>query len=201
MLTKYRDTATSTGRDAPCLASLLQLVSEGDERAFSLFYVHTRVKVTHTCMAICANQSASDDVAADVYRTIWLKAYLYEAARSSPVTWICAIARNRSIDWLRRSRQLDLIDIDAASSIMDITAETHESFARRADYAVAISALAKLSEPKRRAITYAFLDEMPYHHIANRMGAPLGTVKSWIRRGLLDLRHDFDAHEGSDFAG
>ncbi|MGR6327719.1 RNA polymerase sigma factor [Sphingomonas sp. XXL09] len=179
-------------REDASLTSLLVLVASSDERAFSIFYTRTKAKVFQTCLQICNDHSASEEVTTDVFRTVWLKAAAFDAKRSSPITWICAIARNRSIDWLRSNSRHLAASIDDALFVIDESQRTHEDAVLRGHYRLAIAAIAKLPEPKRQALNLAFFDELSGRDIALRLDTPVATVKSWIRRGLIDLRREFD---------
>ncbi|RZJ93530.1 MAG: sigma-70 family RNA polymerase sigma factor, partial [Brevundimonas sp.] len=131
----------------------------------------------------------AEDVLQDAYVSIWNRASTFDPGRASPITWLATIARNRSIDRLRSgARMRSDRPLDAAAEVADegelasITLEKTDD-ARRLN-----GCLDELEDKTARVIRTAFFEGLTYEALAEREGAPLGTMKSWIRRGLLRLR-------------
>ena len=171
------------------LAAALARVAAGDRAALRVVYQDTSAKLFGVCLRILMDRSEAEDVLQDVYVTVWRRAALYDPARASPITWLVAIARNRAIDRLRSgaaSRKLAPIEeaddvADAAPAALDVVVKTEQQ-------ARLTTCLGELEEKTRKAIRSAFYDGSTYEELADRMSVPLGTMKSWIRRGLLKLR-------------
>src|SRR5207237_1296370 len=105
------------------------------------------------------------------------------------ITWLVAIARNRSIDRLRASTMRRRSDpIEAADDVRDDAPAALELVEQAETHARLSTCLGELEARHANAIRSAFLDGTTYEQLAERMDVPLGTMKSWIRRGLLKLR-------------
>ena len=171
------------------LAAALVRVAGGDRAALRLVYHDTSAKLFGVCLRILRDRSEAEDVLQDVYVTVWRKAGTFDAGRASPITWLVAIARNRSIDRLRagaRSRRTD--PIETAAEVPDATPAAVELLEQAQQHARLATCLGELEERHAAAIGSAFMDGLTYEELAGRMNVPLGTMKSWVRRGLLKLR-------------
>ena len=170
------------------LTALMSRIAAGDREALRQLYDATSAKLFGVCLRILSDREESEDVLQDVYVTIWRRADRFDATRASVMTWLSTIARNRSIDRLRArgpmayAEQVDELEIaDGADS-----AETLLSAAD--DRNKLHGCLSELDERTEKVIRTAFFEGVTYEALAKRMDAPLGTVKSWIRRGLAKLK-------------
>ena len=176
------------------LAAALVRVGVGDRAALRTVYQDTSAKLFGVLLRILSDRSEAEDVLQDVYVTVWRRAALYDPGRASPITWLVAIARNRAIDRLRSgaaSRKLapleDADEVqDSAPGALDVVVKSEQQARLR-------TCLGELEEKTSKAIRSAFYDGATYEELAERMGVPLGTMKSWIRRGLLKLRACLEA--------
>ena len=170
------------------LAELLPRIASGDRAALRQLYQASSAKLFGVCLRILSDRDESEDVLQEVYLTIWRRADRFEAGRASVMTWISTIARNRAIDRLRArgplayAEQVDDLEIDdgkpSAESLL-ATAQDGQALGR---------CLSELDDRTQKVIRTAFFEGVTYEALAQRMDAPLGTVKSWIRRGLLKLK-------------
>ncbi|MEZ5829466.1 MAG: sigma-70 family RNA polymerase sigma factor [Hyphomicrobiales bacterium] len=171
------------------LAAALRRVAEGDRAALRLVYDETAAKLFGVCLRILNDRSEAEDVLQDVYITVWQKAGAFDETRASPITWLVAIARNRAIDRLRSGRVARSSDpIEAAGEIADEAPLAEETLEAAQDRKRLGNCLKELEARASGAIRAAFLDGLTYEELAKREGVPLGTMKSWIRRGLAKLR-------------
>jgi RNA polymerase sigma factor (sigma-70 family) len=171
------------------LVAAIARVAAGDRAALRIVYQDTSAKLFGVCLRILSDRSEAEDVLQDVYVTVWRKANTFDPARASPITWLVAIARNRSIDRLRATavnRKLE--PIDAADTVSDPAPAAVERVELAQQHARLAGCLEELEKRHATAIRAAFLDGTTYEELAARMSVPLGTMKSWIRRGLLKLR-------------
>ncbi len=171
------------------LAAALARVASGDRAALRLVYQDTSAKLFGVCLRILNDRAEAEDVLQDVYVTVWRKAGSFDAARASPITWLVAIARNRSIDRLRSgavSRRLE--PIEEALEVRDQTPAADALLEKSQQHARLAVCLGELEKRHAAAIRSAFLDGATYEELSLRMKVPLGTMKSWVRRGLLKLR-------------
>jgi len=171
------------------LAAALVRVGGGDRSALRLVYQDTSAKLFGVCLRILKDRSEAEDVLQEVFVTVWRKATIFDPARASPITWLVAIARNRAIDRLRSSatnRQSE--PIETAEGVRDDAPSAIDRVLQAEEHARLRACLGELEERQSKAVRSAFLDGATYEQLAERMGVPLGTMKSSIRRGLLKLR-------------
>jgi RNA polymerase sigma factor (sigma-70 family) len=171
------------------LVAALARVAGGERAALQIVYQDTSAKLFGVCLRILNDKSEAEDVLQEVYLTVWRKAASFDPARASPITWLVAIARNRSIDRLRAvagGRRMD--PIDAAEKVQDPAPAAVELVEATQQSSRLGLCLEQLESRQSTAIRSAFLDGNTYEELAERMKVPLGTMKSWIRRGLLKLR-------------
>ena len=173
------------------------LVATGEENraAFRTLYQLTSAKLFGVCLRICGDRQAAEDVLSDVYMTVWKRAGAYEPGRASPISWLATIARNRAIDWRRSARRVPSAPLDEAPDIADDTPSSVERMLLDEREAQLHLCLEELQQRQRTAIRTAFFDGLTYAELAARQGVPLGTMKSWVRRGLLRLRECLGADD------
>ncbi len=173
------------------------LVATGEENraAFRTLYQLTSAKLFGVCLRICGDRQAAEDVLSDVYMTVWKRAGAYEPGRASPISWLATIARNRAIDWRRSARRVPSAPLDEAPDIADDTPSSVERMLLDEREAQLYLCLEELQQRQRTAIRTAFFDGLTYAELAARQGVPLGTMKSWVRRGLLRLRECLGADD------
>lgn len=171
------------------LVAALHRVAEGDRVALRHVYEDTAAKLFGICLRILNDRSEAEDVLQEVYLTVWRRAGAFDESRASPITWLVAIARNRAIDRLRSIRVARLSDpIDVAEQIADTAPLAVEAIEAAQDKARLEGCLDELEAHQAEAIRAAFLRGLTYDELARQTGVPLGTMKSWIRRGLAKLR-------------
>ncbi len=172
------------------LAQLLSQCALGNQRAFSELYSATASKLFGVALRILRRQDWAEEVLQESYMNIWNHAGDYAAAKSAPLTWMTSIVRNRSLDWLRRPQQEatgDEYEI-AIDAWRDESAGPIEQLAAAGDAAALARCLEILDGRQRQSIMLAFFHGMSHSEVANHMKEPLGTVKTWVRRGLERLK-------------
>ena len=186
--------APKPGRESPeaiARARLVEaLIRTGDEDrvAFRDLYSLTSAKLFGICYRICGERQAAEDVLHDVYLTIWKRAGAYEPSRASPITWLATIARNRAIDWQRAQTVRRSTPIEDAPPILDTAPLVSQTLLDDEESHLLHECLELLEQRQRSAIRTAFFDGVTYADLAERESVPLGTMKSWVRRGLARLR-------------
>lgn len=148
----------------------------------------TSAKLFGICLRISADRDAAEDILQDVYIKVWNRAGRFDAGRASPITWLCAIARNTAIDWCRSSHRFTMVPEDHAAQISDTGPLADMVIEQDQHSARLFACLDELEHRQGMAIRSAFLDGLTYAQLADRMAVPLGTMKSWIRRGLQQLK-------------
>ncbi len=164
------------------LESLLARTALGERDAFRELYDSTSPRVYAVLVAMLHDPATAQDVMQDAYVKVWAQAREYHAERGLVLSWIIAIARYRALDLLRAARRRDVLE-DEAGKVMEMSLPAREGFSEMLQ-----ECLGRLAELQRRSILAAFVNGFTYEELAARESAPLGTVKSRIRRGLQRLR-------------
>ncbi|MBB6124918.1 sigma-70 family RNA polymerase sigma factor [Sphingobium subterraneum] len=176
------------GRDRERLVSALQLAAVGDASSLRIVYKLTSAKLFGICLRICGNRQAAEDILQDVYVKVWRRAGSFDSQRASPISWLAMIAHNAAVDWRRAQHHHGTLDDDAVLSIADEAPLADAVAEQDEDRRRLLSCLDGLDESQSSVIRRAFLDGMTYQQLSDESGTPLGTIKSWIRRGLQKLK-------------
>ncbi|GAB2628003.1 sigma-70 family RNA polymerase sigma factor [Novilysobacter erysipheiresistens] len=181
--------ALQSDASASDVDALLTRVARGDQPAFESLYRSTSGKLLGICLRVLSDRAEAEDVLQDVYVTVWNKAGQFDASRARASTWLGTIARNRSIDRLRAlPAPASRAPIEIAETARD-PAPSPVSQAEAANDASRLDDCLEQLEPRRQTlIRTAFFDGATYEELATRSGSPLGSIKSWIRRGLMQLK-------------
>ncbi|KLD78506.1 sigma-70 family RNA polymerase sigma factor [Xanthomonas hyacinthi] len=168
---------------------LLVATAAGDSAAFERLYRTTSPRLFGVCLRIVPQRGEAEDVLQEVFTSVWRKAAQFDPQRARGLTWLTMIARNKAIDHLRaRAPARQSVALDDVGELhddgRDPLAETEWRVAgRRLDVC-----MGELEPPRGELIRTAFFEGITYEELAKRSGTPLGTVKSWIRRGLAKLK-------------
>lgn len=175
---------TTAGLDLP---ALLAAVAAGETAALRAIYERQSVRLFGVANAILRDRDVAADALHDAFLRISQRARQFDPARGSAEAWLAAIVRHAALDIIRaRGREIASDD-----PLLGDEAEAEEAEARlvaSAEGRRLLACLAGLETKNRAGIILAFVHGMSHPQIAERLGTPLGTVKSWIRRGLLALR-------------
>jgi len=175
------------------LVAILLRTGEEDRAAFRDLYLRTNAKLFGVCLRICGEREAAADVLHDVYLTIWKRAGAYEPSRASPITWLATIARNRAIDWRRAQGSRPTAPIEDAPDLPDTAPLASDTLIADEEAHSLHRCLDELDDNQRDSIRTAFFQGVTYAELAERVSVPLGTMKSWVRRGLARLRECLEA--------
>jgi RNA polymerase sigma-70 factor, ECF subfamily len=168
---------------------LLVAVAEGSTVAFEALYHQTSRKLFGICLRVLADRAEAEEVLQEVFTTVWQKARQFEAGRASAIGWLAMITRNRAIDRLRTlPARESMATIDLAQQIEDPRRPLIDEAQSLADRDRLEGCIHELDWRQRALIRAAFFEGSTYEELATRIGSPLGSVKSWIRRGLMQLR-------------
>jgi RNA polymerase sigma factor (sigma-70 family) len=170
------------------LTEALARVAAGDRAALRAVYDLTAAKLFGVCLRISGDRESAEDILQDVYIKVWNRAGRFDAERASPITWLCAIARNTAIDARRSAGRAVMVSEDHAAEVVDDAPTAPEAIEADQERAQILQCLGKLEARQGAAIRSAFYDGLTYAELAERMAVPLGTMKSWVRRGLMQLK-------------
>jgi RNA polymerase sigma-70 factor (ECF subfamily) len=170
------------------LVSLLARVAGRDAAAFAALYRATHAILYGVVARILTRGDASGEALQEAYVRIWEKAGEFDPTRGSPLAWMATIARNRALDEARRVRPTSL---EAMPEGFEPAAESVDPLAARARserLAALLSCLGALDAEKREAVLLAYYRGFSREALAKRFGAPTTTIKTWLRRSLMQLR-------------
>ena len=187
---------TSTGpREVSPDATLLSRLLQKDVSAFEQLYDRHSRLVYGLVLRILQQASTSEEVVQDVFLQLWRNAEQYDSSRGPFVPWLCTMARNRALDQLRlkseRQRRREDLPEDLPSAVIALDYEKAFDEKRRAERVRSL--MASLTPQQKKAIELAYFEGLSHSEIAAALKEPLGTVKSWIRNGLLRLKEGLQA--------
>ena len=177
------------------LACLLARMARKDEAAFEQLYLATRRKLFSSILLVVRRRHLAEEVLQETYVRIWLNAAAYRPCSGLPMAWMMTIARNRAIDLVRRPVReissddafLSNIPADGPTALeeMEISEEQSSPLMHRLNVLCALQSL----DPKRRNLVIsAYIHGESRKQLSERFGVPVNTIKTWIRRALLETR-------------
>jgi RNA polymerase sigma-70 factor (ECF subfamily) len=177
------------------LAELIDLTSSGCEQAFAELYGMTHSYLYHVALRVVGSRPHAEEVLQEAYLSIWQQARRFEPEYGSAMTWLITVVRNQAVSALRSQRiERHSVSHDDEENGVDRAMQDTDDDPdpmRQAFYAHARSrlpaALARLAPAQRQAIALTFEHGMPHAELSVHMDVPLGTVKSWLRRGVARL--------------
>jgi RNA polymerase sigma factor (sigma-70 family) len=178
----------STTLDETELERLITACATRDSHALRRLYDAVAPQLLACTLRILKRRALAEEVLQEVFVSIWQRAAQFDPQRGRPRAWLVSIARNRAIDFLR-SERAELYRDDAVEDIAAPGFEEDADWVSAGRSAAALETCFKqLSFDQRRGIELAFVNGYSHADIARTTGQPLGTIKSWIRRGLVSLR-------------
>lgn len=175
--------------DSSQLSQLLARTALRNQAAFAELYRLTAPRLYGLALQVLRRSDWAEEVLQECYVSIWHRAEDYRPEAGAPLTWLMSIVRNRCIDWLRRP-DLEVPDIDGL--IVDHQPADGPSPLEHLLQHDEAGALARcmeaLEQRQRQLISLAFFHDLTHSALADKLQLPLGTVKSWIRRGLSQLK-------------
>ena len=174
------------------LEALLGACAQGDQHALKLLYDREAPRLYGLALRILRQQAAAADAVQDAFLQIWQKAATFDPVRGNAEAWLVSIVRYRALDTVRRRSKEVLSDDPGLGDTVEHFDPVAALDASR-DGARLRHCLEQLEEKNRRAIVLAFVDGLSHSEVAKRIATPLGTVKAWIRRGMIALKGCLEA--------
>lgn len=170
------------------ISALLQRVARQDKAAFAQLYTATSAKLLGIVLRILKRRDMAEEVLQEVYVKVWEKAGDFDGQRASPITWLSTIARNRAIDVVRQKTHVSLEDnpqyLDAPSED-DIALD---KILKDETGAALKDCLSRLEPERARLVLLAYCEGLSRDELGIRYNQPANTIKTWLRRSLLQLR-------------
>ena len=170
-------------------AFLLSAVGNGDEAAMATLFDRYSKIVYSVSLRVLRDTAAAEDVLQEIFLQIWRKPESFAPSRGSLAGWLAVVARNRSIDAIRRRKPTDDVEDIALASSFNLAEESERTLMTER----ARGAMVRLPAEQRKVLEMAFFDGLTHSEIAELTGDPLGTVKTRIRTALLTLRKAMQA--------
>lgn len=193
-----------TANPTPDLGDLLSRVALGDRRAFEALYQSTCDALLGIIFRINGDRAHSEEILQEVFIAVWKSSGSFNAHMARPMTWLISIARNRAIDHHRRkavepksvSRYAVQDETGEDVDLLETVADPSDGPLDLLDRASSVHSLQRcmdrLTVKQRSSIALAYYDGLSHVEVAGQLSEPLGTIKSWIRRGLLSLKDCLD---------
>ena len=170
------------------LVWLIAAVARKDQAAFERLYAATRAKLYGVVVRILRRQDLAEEVIQETYVRIWKSAGQFNPALASPITWMASIARNRAIDLVRKKSELSIEEEPAA---MEVAADTADPLARREmteELKRLLECVGRLEPDRQKLVLLAYYNGWSREQLASKFEAPINTIKTWLRRSMLDIR-------------
>ena len=168
------------------LAVLLAQSARGDQAVFRDLYELTAPRLLGIALRILRSRALAEDALQESYLSIWHRASSYRPDKGDPLAWMTTIVRNRCFDWLRQSKQEQAAETGTVPTdeLADENPGPLEQAALSDQSRALDRCLEELEPAQRQSIALAFLYGLSHAEVAAHLRQPVGTVKSWIRRGL-----------------
>ncbi|GAC1661375.1 MAG: sigma-70 family RNA polymerase sigma factor SigK [Candidatus Acidiferrum sp.] len=174
---------------------MIARMAQGDQSALADFYDHTGALIYGLIQRMLNNPAVAEEVTLDVYAQVWKQAGQYNAARGKPLTWLIMMGRSRAIDSLR-SRKNEALEqqLNFRAEYVDGAPSAEDTVAAGGRQSIVRSALHALAPMYREMIELAFFAGLSHSEISKKLGQPLGTVKSRIRAGMMQMRESLQVY-------
>lgn len=188
------------------LRAWLAAIGRQDRPSFRLLYDATAPKLFGYALRILKKREVTEEVLQESFVSIWNNAAGYQSSLAAPMTWMTTIVRNKAFDALRRTEQTIEIDADSftdgdMATLIDTAGSTSPTPTEALQLSENAAALAtcfqRLEGMQRQAIAMAFYHDLSHGEVAEQLKLPIGTVKTWIRRGLQRLKLCLSKLEGA----
>ena len=171
------------------VVELLGRTARGDDKAFARLYRLTAPKLYASALRILKYEDQAQECLQEAFLSIWRHAGRYRRDKAAPTTWMTTIVRNRALDMLRRVHPEESLREPAALELL-LDADPEASKLPYDDSGRLLEkCLEQLRDEQRFALELAYYEGLTHPELAAKLDVPLGTVKTWLRRGLERLRN------------
>lgn len=178
------------------LVKLLQRSAAQDAQAFEQLYRLSSGALFAVLLRMLKDRAQAEDLLQECYLRIWRRAASYHPDKGAPLAWLQSIARNSAVDWLRTQKASTVVAVDDEADWHPALIDTAQSPLAFAEQQTGLAALhrglGQLSPPERTSLLMAYYEGKTHQEISAELQVPVGTAKSWIRRGLQKIRGQVD---------
>lgn len=164
--------------------ALLGAIAQGDRKAFSELYQSTSKQLFAVSLKMLTRKELAEEALQEAYVRIWHNASEYRVGKGNVLTWMISIVRYRALDILRYNKVRKESELDEHDSFDSETIEQVSD----AEQLLLDKCLQQLDSQQRQAIYLAYFNGCSHKEVVKHLNNPLGTIKSWIRRGLMSLQ-------------
>jgi RNA polymerase sigma-70 factor, ECF subfamily len=168
--------------------NLLDAIARRDEAALASLYDRYRVILFGLLVRILGSRPEAEDVLQEVFIQVWRRAGDFDEQRGKPFTWLVTLARSRAIDRLRQLNSRERLATATAQEAPPEASDAAQDTYRAEQKEIVAGALSQIPEDQREALVLAYFEGLTQSEIAARIGAPLGTIKTRMRSGMIKLR-------------
>jgi RNA polymerase sigma-70 factor (ECF subfamily) len=184
-----------TAVDPDRLAGLIAATAAQDQAAFAELYHATKRKIFGIALTVLHRRDLAEDVVQEAYLRIWRHAARFDPARGSAITWMATIVRNLAID-VKRSPAAEATD-DSALVVIPFNGRSALDEIEATDDHRRLNEVMKSLDPiKRKLVVAAYINGENREQLSEHFGAPVNTIKTWLRRAVLDIRAGLAEMEG-----
>lgn len=169
-------------------AAALDRCARGDRTALKALYDEEAGRLISVARRIVRRRELAEEVVQEAFIQVWSKARNFDPRLGSARGWIYTIVRNRALNVIRDGGREDLVDTESLSAMRDGDSPLDDAFDRLSTNSLLRRCLEGLDREKRHSLLLAYVSGYSHGEIAGQLGVPVGTAKSWVRRGLLALR-------------
>ena len=162
--------------------------AQGDRSALRVLYDSEAPRMVGVAMRLLRRRSLAEEAVHDTFLQVWNKAGTFDPARGNARSWLYAVLRNRALNILRGENRTELVDDFEPMGLISEEENAETVMLRLSDAGSLKRCLEALEPARRQAVTLAYIHGLTHGELAGRLGVPLGTIKSWIRRSLIALR-------------
>jgi RNA polymerase sigma-70 factor (ECF subfamily) len=166
----------------------LRRCAAGDHAALRAIYDAEAPRMLGVALRLLRRRALAEEAVHDTFVQVWQRAASFDPTRGEARTWLYAVLRNRALNILRGETRTDLVEDFEPMALVSADESPETLVLRLSDAGALKRCLERLEPARKQAILLAYVHGLSHGELAGRLGVPLGTMKSWIRRSLLSLR-------------
>jgi len=169
-------------------SQLIAKVARGDRAALADLFRHEAGRLLAVARRIVRRRELAEEVVQEAFVTVWRMAPTYDQSRGSGRVWLSTIVRNRALNLVRDGSRLELHEAESLERLGERNGDADRIYGLVPETDTLKQCLDRLEPDRRQCILLAYVGGFTHGEIAARLDRPVGTVKAWIRRGMVALQ-------------